>query len=175
MRPRLLLLSLALLVGLVVMARPREAHACGGPTFSEGEIAAAVVVAGAYTGTTIGMGIHDLTSDDPSRGYGVAEAVVHTPIALLFGAALVDELSRDYSDDKQLWLGAFTALHATLAIHGIYTAARTRPRRSHAPAPTPLLGPPGSVNLGPVRGNVTLTPVSDGRAVGGGLGFVGSF
>ncbi|KAB2888598.1 MAG: hypothetical protein F9K40_20370 [Kofleriaceae bacterium] len=128
------------------------------------------------------MGVYDLTADDPSRGYGIAEAVVHTPIALAWGAAFIDDVrgpKNEWDDDNsEIWLGAMTALHATLAIHGMYTAGKTRPakrRALDAAPPPPTYGPPGMVNVGGVRANVTLTPVSDGRSVGGGLGLVGAF
>jgi hypothetical protein len=180
-----LVLSIAVIVGLVIAARPREAKACGSAV--DGDIvAAALVITGAYAGTTIGMGVYDLTADDPSRGYGVAEALIHTPIALAFGAALIDDLQQpDYddpyyqdNDNSEIWLGAFTALHATLAIHGMYTASKHRAPKSRAKdiaPPPPAYGPPGMVKLGSVRADVTLTPVSSGRSVGGGIGLAGTF
>lgn len=172
-----LLLGLALIIGLAVVARPRDAEACGGPIISDEAAVAILVVAGAYAGTTVGMAAYDITADNPSRRYGVIEAAVHTPLALAFGAGLVSELSNEYGDrDAQLWLGAFTAIHASLAVHGMYTAGKSRPKRALDSAPpAPVHGPPGMVNLGGVRANVTLTPVSDGRSLGGGLGLVGSF
>jgi hypothetical protein len=178
-------LSIAVIVGLAIAARPREAKACGG-VVSGDVVAAALVVTGAYAGTTIGMGIHDLTSDNPSVGYGVAEGLIHTPIALAFGAAFIDDISQpedpyydQYDDDNsEIWLGAFTALHATLAIHGWYTATKHRTPRSRAKdlaPPPPVYGPPGMVKIGSVRADVTLTPVSSGRSVGGGIGLAGTF
>jgi hypothetical protein len=177
-----IVLAFALVVGLVIAARPRAAEACGGPIVSEEAAVAILVVAGAYAGTTIGMGVYDLTADNPSRGYGVAEAVVHTPIALAFGAGFISEVSNQYegkNHDSAIWLGAFTALHGTLAIHGMYTAGKYRkpkaPRTIDGAPPSPLYGPPGMVNLGSMRANVTLTPVTDGRTIGGGLGLAGTF
>lgn len=175
-----LVLAIAVVIGLVIAARPREAKACGGPIVSGEVVAAALVITGAYAGTTLGMGIYDLTGDDPSRGYGVAEAVIHTPLALAFGAGFISELGNEYADsDSKIALGAFTALHATLAIHGMYTASKYRkPKQSEKDkrlAPPPTYGPPSMVNLGPVSANVTLTPVSDGRSLGGGLGLAGTF
>ena len=173
-----LVLAIAVVVGLVIAARPRDARACGGPVVDGEVVAAVLVVTGAYAGTTIGMAYHDLSSDDPSRGYGVAEAVIHTPIALGFGAAFIEDVSNKWegdNDNSEIWLGAFTALHATLAIHGMYTAGKYRkPRAPKSPKgmePTPrapLYGPPSMVNVGSVRANVTLTPVSDGRTIGAG-------
>lgn len=176
-----LVLAVALVVGIAIAARPSDAEACGGPIVSGEVVAAALVITGAYVGTTGGMAYHDLTADDPSRGYGVAEAVIHTPIAIAFGAAFVSDISQPYdeydNDDSEIWLGAFTALHATLAIHGMYTAGKHRKpkQRKDSIAPPPAYGPPGMVNVGPVRASVSLTPVSDGRSIGGGLGFAGTF
>jgi hypothetical protein len=173
-------LSIAVVVGRVVDARPREAKACGAAIDDE-IVVAALVVTGAYAGTTIGMGIHDMSSNNPSVGYGVAEALIHTPIALAFGAAFLDDVGsrNEYDhDNSEIWLGAFTALHATLAIHGMYTAGKKRPPKSRtndlAPPP-PVYGPPGMVKIGSVRADVTLTPVSSGRSVGGGIGLAGTF
>lgn len=180
-----LILAIALVVGLIIAARPREAKACGGPLVSDEVVVAALVVTGAYAGTTIGMGIYDLTADDPSKGYGIAEAVVHTPIALAFGAAFIGDITKpadpyydQYDDDNsELWLGAFTALHATLAIHGMYTAGKHRKPKARRDSiePPPVYGPPGMVKIGSVRADVTLTPVSDGKSIGGGLGLAGTF
>lgn len=169
-------LAIAVIVGLVIAARPREATACGGPIVSGEVVAAALVITGAYAGTTIGMGVYDLTGDDPSRGYGIAEAVIHTPIAVAFGAGFISELGNEYADsDSKIALGAFTALHATLAIHGMYTAGKYRKPKQKDLGPPPTYGPPSMVNLGPVSADVTLTPVSDGRSLGGGLGLAGTF
>jgi hypothetical protein len=181
-----LVISIAVVVGLAIAARPREAKACGSVDGEGDLIAAALVITGAYAGTTIGMGVHDLTSDNPSVGYGVAEALINTPLALAFGAALIDDLNQpDYddpyyqdNDHSEIWLGAFTALHATLAIHGMYTVGKTRRPKTRAQdiaPPPPVYGPPGMVKFGSVRADVTLTPVSSGRSIGGGVGLAGTF
>lgn len=175
-----LVLAIAVVVGLAIAARPREAKACGG-VVSDEVVVGALVVAGAYAGTTAGMGIYDLTAEDPSRGYGVTEAVIHTPIALLWGAAFLDDVGQprnEWDDDNsEIWLGVMTGLHATLAIHGMYTAGKSRPpkRKSKDVLPPPTYGPPGMVRVGSVRANVSLTPVTDGRNIGGGLGLAGTF
>jgi hypothetical protein len=179
MRKRLLL-GVTLLVGLVLLGRPGEARACGGVASDE-LVVAVLVVGGTYAGSTIYFGVHDLTVDEPSVGYGVAEAVVNTPLALLWGAAFLDELEDhgEYdNNDGVVWLGAFTALHTTLAVHGMYTAGKRRPPKRQqdlAPPRAPNFGPPGTVQIGRVRGSVLAGPVSDGRSVAPGRGFAGSF
>jgi hypothetical protein len=122
----------------------------------------AVGVAGAYVGVTAGMGIKDLVSDDHSVGYGWAETVIHAPLALVFGAATVNELG---STDKDAvpWLIGFTALHTALAAHGVYTLGKDRSAR---PADAP-----GGFQVGRVSAAVAPTPVQGGA----GLGIGGTF
>lgn len=177
MRKRLLL-GLVFLVGVVVAGRPREAKA-GEPVIDGGgRTIAAVLLVG---GTTVSMGIYDLSADDPSRGYGITEAVIHTPIALVWGAAMIDDLDFNNHWDNgggKILLPVMAGLNATLAIHGMYTAAKSRPSKKRALGamlPRPSYGRPGMVNVGSVRANMTLTPVSDGRSLGGGLGLAGTF
>ncbi len=152
MRKRLVL-AIAVVVGLAIAARPRDAKACGG--LGAGDEGAILIVAGAWAGLTLPMVAHDLGADDPSQGYGVAEALVHTPLALGFGALFLTTMRDDYHGPQaQIWLGGLTALHTTLAIHGWHTAGKYRK---------------------PKRANVTLTPVTDGHVIGGGLGLAGTF
>jgi hypothetical protein len=154
MRKRVVL-TVAIVVGLAIAARPREAKAGGDLAPDEGAI---LVVA--WAGLTLPMGAYDLGADDPSRGYGVAEALVHTPLALGFGGLFLTTMRDDYHGPRlQVWLGGLTALHTTLAIHGWHTAGKYRKPK----------------DVGGVRANVTLTPVSDGRSIGGGLGLAGTF
>lgn len=154
---------IAVLIGAVVVGRPRQARAeerlVDG---TNAEIAGMVFAATA----TIGMGIYDLAADDPSRTYGVVEAAVHTPIALVWTAAMIDDLDFNNHWDNgggKVALPVLAGLNATLAIHGIYTACKSRPSRTEM------------IEVGSVRANVTLTPVSDGRSFGGGLGLAGTF
>jgi hypothetical protein len=175
---KLVLVAIAVVVGLVIAARPRDAKACGG--LVAGDEGAVLVVAGAWAGLTLPMAAYDLGADDPGQGYGVAEALVHTPLALASGVGFLSTMSDDYhGPELQVWLGGLTALHTTLAIHGWHTAGKYRkPKAPKGVEPMPRkpkYGPPSMVSVGGVRANVTLTPVSDGRTVGGGLGLAGTF
>ncbi len=141
----------------------RSARACGegggGP-----DAGAIGLIVGTYAGVTIGFGIGDLAVRDHSVGYGVAETLIHGPLALLFGTALRDRLQYDAgydNSDEEYTLGTLTVMHAAMAIHGIYTIARHRDRKP----------PPTTFQVGSVRGTVTPTPIQNGA----GVGIVGSF
>src|SRR5262245_46976438 len=138
--------SKLLMVGLVVvvaLGTARRAEACGGGLALDGDVvAAAVLVAGTYVGVTAGMAIKDIASDNHSRGYGVAETVIHAPLATLFAAGYVG-LAADGNAGAGTGLAVMALIHGGLAAHGIYTIAKRRPSRAQ-PAPTqPYDGPPG--------------------------------
>jgi hypothetical protein len=60
-------------------------------------------------------------------GYGVAEAVIATPQALLLGAALASSFSEGSSfRSSRTTLTILTAWTGALAAHGIYTAVQPR-------------------------------------------------
>jgi len=169
-----------LVLGLVLamaFGTEKRAEACGGGGGNmDGLIAGILVVGGTYAGVTVGMGIKDLSSDDHSVGYGVAEAVIHTPIALLWGAAAMTEMNRDTSyggDSHTTGFVIMTAIHGALAAHGIYTIAKRRePKRERGMAPSrPYQGPPGMFSVGRVSANIAPAPLHNGA----GLGLSGAF
>lgn len=170
-----------LVLGLVLalaLGTAKRAEACGGGGANyDGLIAAVVVVGGTYVGVTAGMGIKDLASDNHSLGYGIAESVIHTPLALAWGAAALNELSVDpqYGERHVTGFAIMTALHTALAAHGIYTIvkrARARTGSGERGAPSQKLqGPPGMFTVGPVTAVVTPTPMANGA----GLGLSGAF
>jgi len=179
------LLVLGLVLALAVGSTKR-AEACGGGGSGgdySGLVAAALVVGGTYAGVTVGMGIKDLSSDDHSRAYGFAETAIHAPIALLWGAAFVNELgqSNDPNDpyyqgeSHPVGYGVMLALHGALAAHGIYTLVKgpkqKRTDKNVIPSARPYSGPPGMFNVGSVSANLAPTPMQNGA----GLGLSGSF
>jgi hypothetical protein len=127
-----------------------------------------IVGGGAYAAATVGFGVADLNGKDHGPTYGLAEAVIHAPIALGFGGALVGELRSDSSVNRgnQVALGVFTALHATLAIHGVYTlvTASAREEREKAARHAARRPPRPRAALGPVL-------IPDGA----GIGYGGTF
>ncbi len=153
-------LLLVAAVSLLLAAVPREAAADGSHIPDEA-ITAGWVLAGVYACTTVGMGVYDVAAGDPSARYGKIEAAVHTPLAIVFAAGTISMASEwragDPDNSTIFVLGGLAAVHAALAVHGFYTAGKRRP-------PAPVDGP-----------RVTVTPVSDGRSLGGGLGVVGTF
>lgn len=169
----------AVLIVLVVLAllgaRPRRAAACGDATGAI--MTELVVIGGVYTVGTLGFTVHDLAASERSAGYGAAEMLVNAPLTAIFGAVLLDELSpaegQSIDRNAALAFGALTALHAVLTVNGYRAAARhPLPRRGRPRAPETA---PGAVRLGSARATLGPTPVSDGRALGAGLGLVGSF
>ena len=125
---------LLVLVTLAILsfANTRRAEACGGGGgFGDG-LAAVIIVGGAtYGAATIGFGVADLVGKDHGPTYGLAEALIHTPIAIGFGSAFVNDLRSD-NPDGRVALGAFTALHTALAIHGVYTLVTASAREERA-------------------------------------------
>src|SRR5688572_19685068 len=118
MRFTALLVAAVLALGL---ASARKAEACGGPILSDEAVTALLVVGGTYAGVTIGMGIKDIATDNHSMGYGIAETVIHAPIAMLWGSALMADINDPYDDgDVSTGLVIMTGLHGALAAHGIY-------------------------------------------------------
>ncbi len=169
-----------LVLGLVLamaLGTAKRAEACGGGGANyDGLIAAALVVGGTYVGVTAGMGIKDLTSDNHSMGYGIFETVIHTPIALAWGAALYNETTRNdhYGDSNATGFAIMTALHTALAAHGVYTIVkRARARNGERTAPVQKYqpGPPGMFTVGRVTATVTPAPMQNGA----GLGLSGAF
>lgn len=168
--------NILLVVGLVLamaVGSAKRAEACGGGGNYDGLIAAALVVGGTYAGVTVGMGIKDLSSDDHSVGYGVAEALIHTPIALAWGAGTLDDAQN--SGGVEPGFVIMTALHTALAAHGIYTIVKDRPSKKRDDRnriqPRPYQGPPGAFQVGRLTASVTPAPMQNGA----GLGLTGSF
>ena len=175
-----------LVLGLVLamaLGTAKRADACGGGGANyDGIIAAVVVVGGTYVGVTAGMGIKDLSSSNHSMGYGIAETVIHTPLALAWGAAFVHDATRPTHDASgyptnekhTMAFGVMTALHGALAAHGIYTIvkrARAKSGERTAPSQKFQQGPPGMFSVGRVSATVTPTPMQNGA----GLGLSGAF
>jgi hypothetical protein len=122
------------------------------------------------------MGIKDLSSENHSMGYGIAETVIHTPLALVWGAAFVSESYDRHGTPQEKYNGGFavmTALHGALAAHGIYTIVkRARARSGERSAPVQKhQGPPGMFSVGRVTATVTPAPMQNGA----GLGLSGAF
>jgi len=169
--------NILLVVGLVLamaVGSTKSAEACGGGGSGnyDGLVAGILVVGGTYAGVTLGMGIKDISSDDHSVGYGVAEALVHTPIALLWGAGTLADAQNSGSVEPGFVI--MTALHTALAAHGIYTIAKSRPSKRddrQRMQQRPYQGPPGTFQVGRVTASVTPAPMQNGA----GLGFAGSF
>lgn len=167
--------NILLVIGLVLamaVGSTKSAEACGGGGNYDGLVAGVLVVGGTYAGVTLGMGIKDISSDDHSVGYGVAEALVHTPIALLWGAGTLADAQSSGSIEPGFVI--MTALHTALAAHGIYTIAKDRPKKRddrYRMQQRPYQGPPGTFQVGRVTASVAPAPMQNGA----GLGFTGSF
>jgi hypothetical protein len=175
--PLVLGLVLAMAVGSVKRA---DADHGDGSDIGGGVVAAVFVFGATYVGVTLGMGMKDLASSEHSMGYGVAETLVHAPLTLLWGSALVDEISGDHGWDghgkHKLGIGAMTALHAALVAHGIYVIAKggtTKKKERNVPTQGQRQnqGPPGMFQVGRVTASVTPAPLQDGA----GFGLSGSF
>jgi hypothetical protein len=168
------------ILGVIVaigIAAPGRADACGGGKglpLSDGAVGAILLVGGTYVGVTVGMGVKDMTSDNHSVGYGIAETAIHAPIATLYSLAMIADFhrSQEYGYEVNKGLILMTALHGALAAHGIYTIAKDRParRKDSQPLPAPY-HPPGTFQVG--RVTAAITPTATAR--GGGLGLAGSF
>jgi hypothetical protein len=168
--------NIVLVLGIVVaiaVGAPKRAEACGSGGNYDGLIAAALVVGGTYVGVTGTMAIKDLATDNHSMGYGIAETVIHTPIALAWGAGLYAEATSEYGGNYT-GLAIMTGLHTALAVHGIYTIvkkARQPKKESGVQQPRRYQGPPGMFSVGRVSATVAPTPMQNGA----GVGFAGSF
>lgn len=135
-----------------------------------GLVAAVVIVGGAYVSTTATFAIKDTVSSDHSLGYGVAETAINTPLTLLFGSAMISEISNDYTDHGAVkTLAVFTALHGALAAHGIYTIVKRSGNKEQTPRR--YNGPPGAMQVGRVTAIVSPAPIANG----GGIGLSGTF
>jgi hypothetical protein len=169
-----IVLVLAVVLAVAVGA-PKRAEACGGGGGDyDGLIAAALVVGGTYVGVTGTMAIKDIASDDHSMGYGIAEAVIHTPIALAWAGAAWQDSHSEYGSNNPTGFLIMTGLHTALAAHGIYTIvkkAREPKKERGGQQPRRYQGPPGMISVGRVSATVAPTPMQNGA----GLGFAGSF
>jgi hypothetical protein len=168
MRPPASLVGILVLASLGLVA-PRVAHGdIDGGDDGAGDVAA-LAAGGAvlYAAGTTAFIIHDLRTPEPSRGYGVAEALVNAPLTVVWGAVFVDVVTPRNAESRvepaaAVLTAAATILHAALVVHGISTAGRHRP-------------PPEPIEVGPVHARLVPTPVGDGRSPGAGLELVGSF
>ena len=169
-----------LVLGLVLamaFGSAKRAEACGGGGSGSGNydglIAAALVVGGTYVGVTAGMAIKDIAGDNPSMGYGIAETLIHTPIALMWGTAAYNEATSPYGSNSS-GLMIMTAVHGALAAHGIYTIVKRARAPKHGAHTVPShqdQGPPGMFQVGRVSASVTPAPMQNGA----GLGISGAF
>jgi hypothetical protein len=160
-------LATALVIAIFVVATPRAAHAdCRGnpcPAWLDamGYTLAAGIVAGYGYGT--GTFIYrDMTQDAQSLDYGVTEASANTLLASVFAAGTIDA-ARNGSGSTVLW-GTMTALHTTLAVHGIWRISQNAADIRVPTVPAVWIG-------GSVYGLTTLyfvseIPANHGRAFG---------
>lgn len=184
MKNALLVLGMVLAIAI---GSTKRAEACGGGGSGgdySGLVAAALVVGGSYAGVTLGMGIKDLSSDDHSIGYGIAETAIHAPIAVLWGMGFAAEVNKPetanaygYTNgtdrDAATGYAIMTVIHGALAAHGIYTIAKDRSKKKERGVSPgrPYQGPPGMFSVGRVSASVAPAPMQNGA----GLGLAGSF
>jgi hypothetical protein len=161
MRLATMVLGAGLLLGLPTTARADDCieFGCG----ADQRFSTLVLFGVPYAGVTLGMGIKDIVADEHSVGYGIAETIVHAPLAIAWGAAAVDSLASSADKGLAPWYLGFTALHTALTAHGVYTVVKDRPAR---PADAP-----GGFQVGRVNAAVAPTTLQGGA----GLGIAGSF
>src|SRR5512144_2621751 len=160
-------LAITLVIAAFVVAAPRAAHAdcrgnpCPGWLDAIGYTLGAGLVAGYGYGT--GTFIYrDMTQDPQSLEYGVTEASANTLLASVFAAGTIDS-ARNGSGSTIVW-GTMTALHTTLAVHGIWRVSQNADDIRVPALPAVWIG-------GSVYGITTLYFVSEiparhGRAYG---------
>jgi len=162
---RIGVVAAALLAAGVVLARAGRAEACGSGGGFEIPPAVIAVAAGVLV-ADVAFPVHDLLVDRTSTGAAIAEAVIMTPQALLGGAAIYGTIADGGQVDG--FLIGYTALTTACAVHAYYVLGTRGRAAKKAPEPRVRPVPPYSVSIAP-------TLVTDGRALGTGLGVVGRF
>ena len=163
----------SILIGALVLVgvlHTRRAEACGegggGPS-----VGGLLVVGGLYAGATIGFAVHDVRHSDHSVTYGVGETLFNAPLAAAWTAGAIADARDLYSDHQGAkTMAVFAGIHTLLAVHGVYTIVKAS-RRKNEPAPRRYDGPPGMMNVGPVKAVVSPAPIANG----GGIGLSGTF
>ena len=130
-----LILGTILGLGLVLVAAPRQAQACGGGS-GGGAIALLIMGGTVAAGADVTFSVLDLAfvsqGNRPNLPYGVAELLVAAPQAGLFGWWTVATMQGG-SNDATL-PAALTLWTAGLAAHGIYSIVRAgSPREAEPP------------------------------------------
>lgn len=160
-------LATALVIAAFVVAAPRPAHAdCrGNPCPAWLDAMGYTLLTGIVAGYGYGTGTfiyRDLNEQQQSLNYGMAEASANTLLASVFAAGTIDS-ARKGSGTVIAW-GAMTALHTSLAVHGIWRVSQNANDIRVPALPAAWIG-------GSVYGITTLYFVSEiparhGRAYG---------
>jgi hypothetical protein len=119
--------KLAFVVVFVMVAhRPAHADCRGAPCPQWLNVIGYTFLAGVTVGYTAGTGYFvysDLNDADQTRAYGVTELTANGLLASIFTVGTIDAV-RSRSAGGIVAFGGLTALHTTLAVHGIWRTYR---------------------------------------------------